>query len=98
MPVLDLARDLRGIDVVMNDPSRFPFNYPLHPLTPQNLADNIVSFGRQSCLKTLIVSWLVRSPNFENRVAAVRAFVKTRVDVSEGDLDRLVAYLRSTER
>ncbi len=95
MPVLDLARDLSGLDVVMNDPSRFPFTYSLHPLSPQNLADNFVSFGRQSCLKTLIVSWLAKSPNFENRVAALRAFVRTRVDVSEGDLDRLVAYLRS---
>jgi hypothetical protein len=95
MPVLDLARDLRGLDAVMNDTSRFPFNYPLHPLTPQNLADYFVSFGRQSCLKTLIVSWLARSPDFENRVAALRAFVKTRADVSEADLDRLVAYLRS---
>jgi hypothetical protein len=95
MPVLDLARDLRGLDVVMNDPSRFPFAYSLHPLSPQNLADLFVNFGRQSCLKTLIVSWLVKSPNFENRVAALRAFVKTRADVSEGDLDRLVAHLRS---
>lgn len=98
MPVLDLARDLRGIDVVMNDQSRFPFAYPLNPLTPQNLADNIVNFGRQSCLKTLIVSWLVRSPNFENRVATLRAFVRTRVDVSEADLDRLLAYLRSADQ
>jgi hypothetical protein len=95
MPVLDLARDLPGLDVIMNDPSRFAFAYPLHPLTPQNLADHFVGFGRQSCLKTLIVSWLANSPNFENRVAALRAFVRTRVDVSEGDLDRLVAYLRS---
>jgi hypothetical protein len=95
MPVLDLARDLRGLDVVMNDPSRFPFAHSPHPLSPQNLADLIVSFGRQSCLKTLIVSWLARSADFENRVAALRVFVRTRVDVSEGDLDRLVAYLRS---
>jgi hypothetical protein len=95
MPVFDLARDLSGVDAVMNDPSRFPFPYTLHPLSPQNLADHIVSFGRQSCLKTLIVSWLARSPNFERRVAALRAFVKTRVDVGEADLDRLVAYLHS---
>jgi hypothetical protein len=95
MPVLDLARDLRGLDAVMNEPSRFPFTYSLHPLSPQNLADNFVSFGRQSCLKTLIVSKLAKSPNFENRVAALRAFVKTRADMSEGDLDRLVAHLRS---
>lgn len=95
MPVLDLARDLAGLDAVMNDPSRFLFHYTLHPLTPKNLADHIVSFGRQSCLKTLIVSWLNKSPHFENRVAALRAFVKTRVDVSEADLDRLVAHLRS---
>lgn len=95
LPVLDLARDLRGLDVVMNDPSHFAFGYPLHPLTPQNLADNFVNMGRQSCLKTLIVSWLTKSPNFETRVAALRAFVKTRVDVNEGDLDRLLVYLRS---
>jgi hypothetical protein len=98
MPVLDLARDLRGLDVVMNDPSRFSFTYPLHPLSPQNLADNFVSSGRQSCLKTLIASWLARSPDFNNRVAALRAFVKTRVDVSEGDLDRLVTHLRSAQK
>lgn len=96
MPVLDLARDLKGIDAVMNDSSRFPFAYPLHPLSPQNLADHIVSLGRQSCLKTLIVSWLVRSQNFEKRAADLRAFVKTRADVSEGDLDRLLDYLRSS--
>jgi hypothetical protein len=96
MPVLDLARDLRGLDVVMNDPSRFPLTSP-HPLGPQNLADLIVGFGRQSCLKTLIVSWLVKSPIFETRVAALRAFVKTRVDVSEADLDRLLAHLRSVD-
>jgi hypothetical protein len=95
MPVLDLARDLRGLDVVMNDPSRFPFASSPHPHSPQNLADHFVNFGRQSCLKTLIVSWLARSPNFENRVAALRSFVRTRVDVSEGDLDRLVACLHS---
>lgn len=98
MPVLDLARDLSGLDAVINDPSRFPFAYTLHPLSPQNLADSFVSFGRKSCLKTLIVSWLARSPNFENRVAALRAFVRTRADVSEGDLDRLVAYLRSAHQ
>jgi hypothetical protein len=96
MPVLDLARDLDGLDEVMNDPLRFPFVEPPHPQAPQNLADNFVSFGRQSCLKTLIVSWLVRSANFENRVAALRAFVRTRVDVSEADLDLLVAGLRSS--
>ncbi len=72
-------------------------NDALHPLTPQNLADNFVAVGRQSCLKTLIVSWLARSPNFKDRVASLRAFVKTRVDVSEPDLDRLLAYLGSTE-
>jgi hypothetical protein len=94
MPVFDLARDLSGIDAVMNDPSRFPFAHPPHPLAPQNLTDHIVSFGRQSCLKTLIVSRLVRSPDFERRVDALRAFVKTRADVSEADLDRLVAHLR----
>jgi len=94
LPVLDLARDLRGLDVVMNDPSRFPLAHPPSALSPQNLADEFVSFGRKSCLKTLIVSWLARSPNFENRVAALRAFVRTRVDVSEADLDRLVACLR----
>jgi hypothetical protein len=47
MPVLDLARDLRGLDVVMNDPSRFPFALSLHPLSPQNLADLMVNFGRR---------------------------------------------------
>ena len=97
MPVLDLARDLSGLDAVMNDPARFPFAHSPHPLSPQNLADEIVSFGRQSCLKTLIVSWLVKSQNFESRVAALRAFVKTRVDVSEGDLDRLVAHLHTAD-
>jgi len=95
MPVLDLARDLRGLDAVMNDPSRFPFASTPHPESPGNLADNYVSFGRKSCLKPLIVSWLAKSPNFENRVAALRAFVKTRLDVNEGDLDRVVAALRS---
>jgi hypothetical protein len=94
LPVLDLARDLRGLDAVMNDSSRFPFVQPPSPLSPQNLADEFVSFGRKSCLKTLIVSRLARSPNFENRIAALRAFVKTRVDVSEADLDRLVGFLR----
>lgn len=94
MPVLDLARDLHGLDVVMNDASRFPLGKRPSPLSPQNLADEFVNFGRKSCLKTLIVSWLARSPDFENRVAALRAFVKTRVDVSEADLDRLVACLR----
>ena len=98
MPVLDLARTLSGLDVVMNDPSRFPFAHSPHPLSPQTLADTFVNCGRQSCLKTLIVSWLAKSPNFENRVAGLRAFVKTRVDVSEGDLDRLVAYLRSAHQ
>jgi hypothetical protein len=95
MPVLNFAREPGGLDEIMNVPSRFPFTYPLHPLTPQNLADSFVSFGRQSCLKTLIVSWLAQSPHFENRVATLREFVKTRVDVSENDLDRLVAYLRA---
>lgn len=98
MPVLDLASDLNGLDVVMNDPPRFPFAYPLHPLTPQNLADSFINFGRQSCLKTLIVSKLAKSPNFEARVAALRAFVRTRVDVSEDDLDRLLAHLRSADQ
>ncbi|HTU66542.1 MAG TPA: hypothetical protein VMF52_11375 [Steroidobacteraceae bacterium] len=98
MPVLDLARDLQGLDVVMNDTTRFVFDYPLHPLTPDNLADSFVGFGRQSCLKTLIVSWLVKSRGFANRVAALRAFVKTRVDVGEADLERLLAYLRSASR
>jgi hypothetical protein len=97
MPVLDLARDLSGLDSVMNDPSRFPFAYTLHPLSPQNLADHMVNFGRQSCLKTLIVSWLAKSPNFERRVDALRVFVRTRADVSEADLDRLVAHLRLAE-
>jgi hypothetical protein len=98
MPVLDLARDLHGLDVVMNDPSRFPFTHSPPPLAPQNLADSFINFGRQSCLKTLIVSWLARSPNFENRVAALRAFVRTRGDVSEGDLDRLMAHLHSADQ
>jgi hypothetical protein len=96
MPVLDLASEPVGLDEVMNIPSRFPFNYPLDPLTPQNLADSFVSCGRQSCLKTLIAAWLVRSPHFEARVASLREFVKTRVDVSENDLDKLVTYLRTS--
>lgn len=99
MPVLDLARDLEGLDAVMNDPPRFPFVQPRHPQAPQNLADYFVSFGRKSCLKTLIVSWLAGSSNFETRVAALRAFVRTRVDVSEADLDLLLAdaiFLRRT--
>jgi hypothetical protein len=96
MPVLDLARDLEGLDGVMNDPLRFPFVQPPHPQAPQNLADNFVNLGRKSCLKTLIVSWLAGSSNFENRVAALRAFVRTRVDVSEADLDLLLAGLRSS--
>jgi hypothetical protein len=95
MPVLDLARDLRGLDAVMNDPSRFPFASTAHPLAPKNLADHIVSFGRQSCLKTLIVSRMAGSHDFEHRVATLRAFVATRVDVGEADLDRLLARLRS---
>lgn len=95
MPVLDLARDLRGLDAVMNDPSRFSFAATAHPLMPKNLADHIVSFGRQSCLKALIASWMVGSSDFEHRVAALRAFVKTRVDVTEADLDRLLTQLRS---
>ena len=82
----------------MNDPSRFPFTYPLHPLTPQNLADSFVSFGRQSCLKPLIVSWLAKNPAFETRVTTLREFVKKRADVSEADVDRLVAYLRTLGR
>jgi len=96
LPVLDLARDLRGLDIVMNDRSRFPIAPP-SPLSPQNLADEFVSLGRKSCLKTLIVSWLARSSSFQNRVAELRAFVKTRVDVSEADLDRLVASLGQVE-
>jgi hypothetical protein len=98
LPVLDLARDLRGLDAVMNDAARFPFASVPHPLSPNNLADYMINFGRKSCLKTLIVSWLVRSPDFEKRVAHLRAFVKTRVDVSEGDLDHLLASLRSLSR
>jgi hypothetical protein len=98
MPVLDLSRDLSGLDAVMNDPSRFPFASAPNPRSPQNLADNFVNFGRQTCLKTLIVSWLAKSPNFENRVAALRAFVGTRADVSEADLDLLLAYLRSAHQ
>ncbi|MGN6153749.1 MAG: hypothetical protein ACTHOH_17350 [Lysobacteraceae bacterium] len=95
MPVLDLARDLRGLDAAMNDPSRFPFACTAHPLAPKNLADHIVSFGRQSCLKPLIVSRMAGSRDFEERVAALRAFVATRVNVGEADLDRLLARLRS---
>jgi hypothetical protein len=72
MPVLDLARDLRGLDIVMNDPCDLLL--PTHSIRSQ-----------------------AKSPNFENRVAALRAFVRTRADVSEGDLDRLVAYLRSDQ-
>jgi hypothetical protein len=95
MPVLDLARDLAGLDALMNDPSRFPFTYLPYPHAPQNLADHFVSFGRQSCLKTLIAAWLNRNSDFENRVMSLREFVKKRVDVSEEDLNRLVAYLRN---
>lgn len=98
LPVLDLARDLNGLDVVMNDSSRFPLPSPPHPLSSQNLADHIVSFGRQSCLKTLIVSWLAKSPNLENRIAALRAFVGGRADVNEEDLERLLGYLRLSDR
>lgn len=98
MPVLDLAVDINGLDVVMNESSRFPFSHSPHPLSPKNLADNFVSFGRQSCLKTLIVAWLARNPGFENRVATLREFVKTRVDVSEDDLEKLLAYLPTVSR
>jgi len=98
MPVLDLARDIRGLDRVMNDPPRFPFVQPPHPQAPQNLADCFVSLGRQSCLKTLIVSWLAGSSDFETRVAALRAFVRARVDVSEAHLDLLLSGLRSSEQ
>lgn len=37
----------------------------------------------------------LRSHDFEHRVATLRAFVTTRVDVGEADLDRLLARLRS---
>jgi len=97
MPVLDLANDLAGLDELMNVPSRFPVGYVPHPLAPKNLADEFVSHGRQSCLKPLIVAWLHRNPNFDNRVADLREFVKKRVDVSEADLERLVTYLRTSQ-
>ncbi|HEX2584557.1 MAG TPA: hypothetical protein VHL14_05465, partial [Steroidobacteraceae bacterium] len=97
MPVLDLANNLAGLDELMNVPSRFPIGYLPHPLAPKNLADEFVSCGRQSCLKPLIVAWLNGNPNFENRVASLREFVKTRVDISEADLERLVTYLRTSQ-
>jgi hypothetical protein len=42
--------------------------------------------------------WMMDGSACENRVAALRAFVRTRADVSEGDLDRLVACLRSADQ
>jgi hypothetical protein len=80
----------------MNEPQRFPFSFPdLHPQAPHNLADEYVSCGRNLCLKPLIVAWLARNPTFEARVADLRKFVQTRVDVSEGDLARVVDHLRT---
>ncbi|MEP6876011.1 MAG: hypothetical protein ABI887_16760, partial [Burkholderiales bacterium] len=96
MPPLDLAREPGGLDRLMNEPQRFPFSFPdLHPQAPHNLADEYVSSGRNSCLKTLIVAWLARNPAFENRVADLRKFVAQRVDVSEKDLARVGDHLRA---
>lgn len=96
MPPLDLALLPGGLDRLMNEPQRFPFNLPnLHPQAARNLADEYVSSGRNLCLKTLIVAWLARNPAFEDRVAALRAFVQQRVDVSQEDLARVVDHLRA---
>jgi hypothetical protein len=48
--------------------------------------------------KPLIVSWLAKNPAFEARVTTLREFVKGRADVSEADVDRLVARLRKLGR
>lgn len=96
LPVLELARQPGGLDQVMNEPQRFPFDYPgLHPLASQNLADEYVSYGRNLSLKPLIVAWLARNPAFKNRVADLRKFVEQRVDVSQKDLARVVDHLRA---
>lgn len=96
MAVLDLAREPGGLDKVMNEPQRFPFSYTdLHPLAPQNLADEYISYGRDLCLKPLIVAWLARNPGFEDRVAVLRKFVQGRADVSESDIARVVNHLRA---
>lgn len=96
MPPLELACEPGGLDRLMNEPQRFPFSYPnLHPQAPHNLADEYVSYGRNLCLKTLIVAWLARNPAFENRVADLRRFVQQRVDVCVEELDRVVDHLRA---
>lgn len=96
LPVLELAQQPGGLDQVMNEPKRFPFDFPdLHPLAPQNLADEYLSFGRNRCLKPLIVAWLANNPAFEARVADLRRFVQGRADVSESDVDRVVHHLRA---
>jgi hypothetical protein len=96
LPVLELARLPGGLDRVMNEPQRFPFDYPgLHPQAPQNLANEYISYGRNLCLKPLILAWLARSPAFEARVADLRRFVQGRADVSESDIARVVDHLRA---
>jgi hypothetical protein len=96
LPVLDLAQQPGGLDQVMNEPQRFPFAFAgLHPLAPQNLAEEYISHGRNLCLKPLLVAWLARNPAFEDRVAALRRFVQGRADVSERDIDRVVDHLHA---
>ncbi len=95
LPPLDLAREPGGLNQLMNEPARFPFSYPnLHPQAPRNLADEYVSNGRNTCLKPLIVAWLAKSPAFESRVEDLRRFVEQRVDVSVGEVERVVGWLR----
>jgi hypothetical protein len=95
MPVLDHARDAVGLNEVMNQPWRFPFTYPLHPQTPSTLADHVAAFSGRQNLKGLIAAWQVRSPEFDERVKALRELAKKRSVGSEAELDRMVAHLRA---
>lgn len=95
LPVLDLARSLPGLDRLMNQRQLFPYSFPgLDPRAPQTLADDAVNVGRLGCLKVLVAAHLAGNPQFEQRVEDLRRFVQGRADVTEAQLDQLVAHLR----
>ncbi|MFM2450129.1 MAG: hypothetical protein RIS44_2579 [Pseudomonadota bacterium] len=93
LPLLDLARNLDGVDQIFHNKNMVPLDYkPLNPNSPVTLSD---SMNRSRAPVGIAVAWLASNPEFESIAQAAGEAMKVTVHAHQ--YDELMAYLRAHE-
>ena len=93
LPLLDLARNLDGVDQIFHNKNMVPLDYkPLNPNSPVTLSDYM---NRSRAPVGIAVAWLAGNPEFENIARAAGDAMKVTVNANQ--YDKIIAYLRAHE-